>query len=185
MSDNKQKNETVDDVLAEMLERADVMQTHGTTHGVRLAIREFARRIKSAWKRERAKVEADALEVGGIVEAARTAEKSSAVDNAAAMRDALVQCELFIGNVSRNGHPAFCFGDQCTACNGVDELREMVIRALSSPTRNCDLYDDAKTAWWAWIEDADNWDEFGSPKLELLEWLFASANKKGENDGIK
>ena len=82
MSDNEQKNETVDDVLAEMLERADAMQTHGTTHGVRLAIREFVSRIKTARKRELAKVEADALEVGGIVEAARTAEKSSAVGNA-------------------------------------------------------------------------------------------------------
>lgn len=40
-------------------------------------------------KREKIEVEADALTVGGIVEAARTAEKSSAVGNAAAMREAL------------------------------------------------------------------------------------------------
>lgn len=92
-------------------------------------------------KREKIEVEADALEVGGIVEAARrreaTTERSSAVGNAAVMREALVHCELFLGNVSRHGHPMFCFGDQCTACNGVDELREMVVRALSAPARNC------------------------------------------------
>ena len=55
MSDNEQKNEkreTVADILAEMRERADAMQTHGTTHGVRLAILDFARRIEVVWKRE-------------------------------------------------------------------------------------------------------------------------------------
>ena len=46
-----------------------------------------------------------------------------------------------------------------------------------------DLYDDAEIAWRAWLEDADNWDEFGSPRLELAEWLFASAKTNGENDG--
>lgn len=58
--------------------------------------------------------------------------------NAAAMREALVQCELFLGNVSRHGHPTLNPGDKCTACDGVDELREMVVRALAAPARNCD-----------------------------------------------
>lgn len=175
MSDNEQKNETVDDVLAEMLERADAMQTHGTTHGVRLAIREFVNRIKAAWKRERSKVEADALAVGGIVEAARrreaTAEKSSAVGNAAAMREAI----LAIKDINdRRPHDADGY-----------EINDIINASLSAPARNCDMYDDAETAWRAWLEDKDNWDEFGSPELELCEWLFASAKKKGENDGIK
>ncbi|MBP5510857.1 MAG: hypothetical protein J6Z49_08070 [Kiritimatiellae bacterium] len=74
-----------------------------------------------------------------IKAAAPTTEKSSAVGNAVATREALVQCELFLGNVSRHGHPTLCHGDQSTACNGVDELRGVVVRALSEPPRNCDV----------------------------------------------
>ncbi len=57
----------------------------------------------------------------------------------AAMRAALIQCELFLGNVSRHAHPTLNPGDKCTACVGVDELRGMVVRALAAPTRNCDV----------------------------------------------
>lgn len=184
MSDNEQKSETVDDVLAEMLERADAMQTHGTTHGVKLAIREFVNRIKAAWKRERAKVEADSLAVGGIVEAAR----HKPVGNAAAMREALVdmvEAETE-GSMDRDDLCGRCFEKMWNSCKHDGSCWvDKVINALSAPARNCDLYDDAETARQAWLDDADNWDDFGSPKLELPEWLFASAKKKGENDGIK
>lgn len=47
------KNETMADIIAEMRERAEAMQTHGTTHGVKLAVLEFSDRIEAAWKRER------------------------------------------------------------------------------------------------------------------------------------
>lgn len=60
-------------------------------------------------------------------------------DGAISPREALVQCELFLGNVSRHGHPTLCPGDKCTACEGVDELRGMVVRALAAPRRNCDV----------------------------------------------
>ena len=88
---------------------------------------------------EKADAESDALAVGGIVEAARTTEKSSAVGNAAAMREALIQCELFLGNVERHGHPTLNPGDKCIACDGVEELRNKVNSALSAPPRNCDV----------------------------------------------
>lgn len=55
------------------------------------------------------------------------------------MREALVQCELFLGNVSRHGHPTLNPGDKCTACDGVDKLRGMVVQALSKPPRQCDV----------------------------------------------
>lgn len=47
--------------------------------------------------------------------------------------------------------------------------------ALSKPPRNCDRFADAETARQAWLDDVENWDDFGSPKLELHEWLFASS----------
>lgn len=59
--------------------------------------------------------------------------------NCAAMREALIQCELFLGNVSRHAHPTLNPGDKCTACVGVDELRGMVVRALADAPRNCDV----------------------------------------------
>lgn len=72
-------------------------------------------------KREKIEVEADALAVGGIVEAARTAEKSSAVGNAAAMREALLRCE----DIS-------CLPEireqQC-----VRDMRNIIAAALSAP----------------------------------------------------
>lgn len=156
--------------------------------------RQYADRIEEAWKREKAEIEADALAVGGIVEAAR----HKPVGNAAAMRETLVQCELFLGNVSRHGHPMFCFGDQCTACNGVDELREMVIRAISAPARNCDLYASATEALKA-QDVAFNEDNFKNGECKLgcpgcddglinckILWLFATAKeRKGEGDEQK
>ena len=59
--------------------------------------------------------------------------------NNAAMREALSQCELFLGNVSRHAHPTLNPGDKCTACVGADELRGLVVRALSSPAYNSDV----------------------------------------------
>lgn len=61
------------------------------------------------------------------------------VGDVAKLREALVQCELFLGYVSRHGHPTLNPGDECTACRDADELRGMVVRALSAPPRNCDV----------------------------------------------
>lgn len=55
------------------------------------------------------------------------------------MREALAQCELFLGNVSRHAHPTLNPGDKCIACGGADELRGMVVAAIATPTRNCDV----------------------------------------------
>lgn len=133
-------NETIADIRKEAEGRfRKLCIEHVNNIGHLQAMQEFNHvfdRIEAAHKREKAAIEADALTVGGIV--AATAKKSSAVGNAA-MREALVQCELFLGNVSRHGHPTLNPGDKCTACDGVDELRGMVVRALSAPPRNCDV----------------------------------------------
>ena len=108
-------------------------------------------------------------------------DEKTTVGNAAAMREALVQCELFLGNVSRHGHQTLNPGDKCTACNGVDELRGMVVRALSAPPRNCDRPECAtsKAAQNVWRKD-------DCGKTPYHEWLLAPAEeRKGENDGSK
>ena len=122
----------------------------------------------------------------------RSGKETAMEGNQMKMREALVQCELFLGNVSRHGHPTLCIGDQCTACNGVDELRGMVVRALSAPARNCDLYataEEALKAQQAAFEESNF--ENGECKLGCpgcddfpikceVRWLFAPAEKGGE-----
>lgn len=176
MSENEQENEkreSVADIVAEMLERADAMQTHGTTHGVRLAIREFARRIKSAWKRERSKVEADALAVGGIVEATRTAEKSSAVGNAAAMREAL---RYIIRQIDKN--PERLSSGQLLCIIG-----DKAESALSAPARNCDFYDNKTDAETRFVEETGENDMAQHYWQMFANWLFYNNERKGDGDG--
>ena len=56
--------------------------------------------------------------------------------------------------------------------------------ALAAPPRNCDLTKVTEDPWRAWLDDKSNWDEFGSPKLEIHDWLLAPATEKeGANDG--
>ena len=69
----------------------------------------------------------------------------------------------------------------------LDELAHILPileKALAIQPRNCDLYTTAKEAHQAWLDDTDNWDEFGSPSLELHEWLLATykPETKGENN---
>jgi len=131
MSDNEQKNENrekVADIVAEMrnLGKLDEKSTDKIPRSLMcLGLRTYADRIESAWKRERAKVEADALAVGGIVEAARTAEKSSAVGNAAAILEALRKINRLCG-IGTVEVSSFEIGSICDA-------------ALSAPARNCDV----------------------------------------------
>lgn len=88
--------------------------------------------------------------------------------------------------------------DYCDGCTLVDRMTEdppdytclrdslleiecIVDAALSAPPRNCDRFADAEAARQAWLDDAENWDDFGSPRLELHEWLFAlAAERKGD-----
>lgn len=74
-------NETITDIIAEMRDeaaKADMEQDYSVDDAAEM-MREFAWRIESAHKRERAKIEADALEVGGMVEAERKRERVLAV----------------------------------------------------------------------------------------------------------
>lgn len=128
MSENE-KLETLAAIVAQIRAAACIQNADTPESVLRLADR-----IEAAWKREKAKVEADALTVGGIVEAARTAEKSSAVGNAAAMREALVAIRNLVWEVQdMNGE-----GDVRTALPPKWVI-DVVGAALSAPARNCDV----------------------------------------------
>ena len=148
-------NETIRDIVAEMRAFKNHPNSKKSVSGSFLTglLCGLANRLDAAWKREQSKPEEN-------------------YGNAAAMREALVQCELFLGNLSRHGHPTLCLGDQCTACNGVDELRGMVVRALSAPARNCDV-GTAEEQGERCMAQFDQWRRKGDGKklmTAIMEW---------------
>ena len=66
-------------------------------------------------------------------------EKQETIGNAAKLRRALIQCELFLLDVEKHGHPTLNPGDKCVACKGVEKLRAEVCAALAAPPRQCDM----------------------------------------------
>ena len=86
MSENEQeKRETLADIVAEI-------RAYGAQPPPRLMWLEIADRIEAAWKREKSEAEADALAVGGIVEAARH-KPGNATDHAMTLDEAIEHAE--------------------------------------------------------------------------------------------
>ena len=125
--------ETLSDIVAEM-RRGTKLPGFWRSCDLNEILKYHADRIEAAWKREREAVEADALAVGGIVEASRHSP-----GNAAAMRSALVflrdkELSLLEGNVRHCvGLTVFGLEQACKI------MRGMIEEALSAPARNCDV----------------------------------------------
>ena len=81
----------------------------------------YANRIEAAWKREKAEIEANALAVGGVVEAARHTPC-----NAAAMRKALVEIDRVVFDKRRHTKEEV-------------EAHRLATEALTVPARQCDV----------------------------------------------
>lgn len=111
-----EKQETIEDIVAEMRE-------YESTPPPRDAWLDLADRIEAAWKAERERVKADALVVGGMIEAMRREKRS----NAAKIREAYEFAEEFLRD----------YGTDWKLHN---KLCDMLKSALSAPPRNCDLY---------------------------------------------
>ena len=179
-------NETLADILDEVRsdEAASVLTTGLLAHEMKQQLNFWADRIEAEAVRERALLDANVNRVRELESmldgAANTVlgcaikQKKSAPGNVSAMREALIQCELFLGNVSRHAHPTLNPGDKCIACDGVDELRGMVDAALAAPARNCDRF---RTEEEAYTEFGKAGNAFGADTAERLyryaRWLFA------------
>lgn len=158
-------------------------------------VEDFADRIEVAAKRELSRAAEDAASKATLDRTAKDAAEYMAYamarnsapqsGNAAAMRVALDQCELFLGNVSRHGHPTLNPGDKCTACVDVDELRGMVCRALDAPPRNADRFATVKDAAIAFAREKTDAPQ-PCPDFNFSAWLLAPATEKeGESNGSK
>jgi hypothetical protein len=122
--------ESIESIVAEM--RYGTIRKHRTDHEL-LAL--YADRIEAAWRREKSEIEADALAVGGLVEAERrrvvvSKTETTTVGNAAAMRDAVVKALTLI-NV--------CDWPPGVSLDGVAEVIREIDSALAAPARQCDV----------------------------------------------
>ncbi len=181
-------NETIADIIAEKRRQADKIErdcAEKMKRGEMVSdcyaralvadIRREADRLETAMNRERAKIEADALEVGGIVEAARR----EVPGNAAAMREALTK----IFNLTNSL-------DEDCAVDPVD-IRNIAKAVLAEPVRNCDRLDvdDAFEAFTFICDATDCRDcpykqhnKFGDKELCAMLFLYDNGNggKKGD-----
>ena len=190
-----ENNETIADIIAEMRALSNPI-----SDGI-IAIngRSIADRLEAALEREKAAIEADALTVGGMVEASRkrVLSKTRENDNSGAvvytnddngdraeLREALLRCD------------AIAQLPEVRNEQSIKDMRNIIRQALSEPPRNCDRF--------ATLEDARKehrkiCEEYGacnkacvyksghSGTYQCFEaWLFTPATEqKGENDANK
>lgn len=117
-----------------------------------------------------------------------TREKSSAVVNASAMREALEKTQSVIATCMEilNKIPDGCDYDGLVdevADELCDLLESHVNAALSVPPRNCDLLSDPQEALEAIHEDRCYVNNPIDERRLTVEWLFAES--KGATDGSK
>lgn len=111
--------------------------------GKNCSFSKFADRLEAAWKREKSEIEADALAAGGLVEASRaTAEKSSVVGDAVAMRevvkellDAMYDMGIDEETVSIAAESPNCHMHSVELLSVIKKAKA----ALAKPPRNCDV----------------------------------------------
>ena len=162
-----EKQETIADILAEIRLRGDTPWKHTRPDGyggyetITINRNEYlisiADRIEAAHKRE------------------ATAEKSSAVDNGAKMREALEDSNGLLEELA-------AIGEWC------ESAREQIAdnkAALAAPPRNCDIHTDFNDAITT-LANKRNWHDgkWNSERYCILaSWLLAPATEKeGEND---
>ena len=104
-----------------------------------------------------------------------TCEKSSAVGNAAKMREAVDKLLNFLRWEYAQDYP--------TPRDKLADAIDIGVAALSAPPRNCDLLSDAQEALAAIHEDRCYVNNPIDERRLTVEWLFAEA--KGETDGSK
>ena len=160
---SNEKHETLADIVRE------ICQAEVTWHRSEIAqlptqyLKEWADRIEAAWKAERERVKADALVVGGMVEAMRREKRG----NAAKIREAYEFAEEFLRD----------YGTDWKLHN---KLCDMLKSALSEPLRNCDVYTVGEALRkYGFPTKIKPWGE--KEWLDFCEWLVSEV--EGETKG--
>lgn len=118
-------------------------------------------------------------EIDAALAATATAEKSSAVGDAAKLREALESCLDTICRIVWIDDPVYDEDGHYLGANYAAVSRDKARAALAAPTRNCDK---VKTSWDVlkkWHEGLDTANDI----VRMLDWLLAPATEKeGGND---
>lgn len=160
MSDEKQ--ETIEGIVAEMRsnEFDDPRFDKYALWAARRLAKDWADRIEAAWKAERESAEADALVVGGMVEAMRNEKRG----NAAKLREAYEFAEEFLRD----------YGTDWKLHN---KLCDMLKSALAAPARNCDVpHKDDHELWLRWQAFCA---EIYPSRMSFSTWLLDLAQEGG------
>ena len=183
------EHETIADIIAEKRRRADELEAssyrpHQFLRERIAELRQEADRLEAAWKR-------DTKELRAEIERLKEERNYSGVRERERLRAngfAIVPKEqLECGDAAKLREALKAIGGLCTGLmptwdGAIGRIKDIAEVALSAPPRNCDLPEVAKDPWRAWLDDKSNWDEFGSPKLEIHDWLFAPATEKEGGD---
>lgn len=138
--------ESLSDIVAQMRRNGDAWSEDKSTNKTEclgLITLKYADLIEAAWRREKAEIEANALEVGGIVDAARHTP-----GNVAAMREALVAlrdaARNFCQQILNSKYNDIMDEYKCRE-RGFPALLDLFYAipkanvALSAPARQCDV----------------------------------------------
>ena len=162
-------NETIEHIVAEMRRDCPARHMDGTMYReedwvyTKGTAKKLADRIEAAWKAERERVKADALVVGGMVEAMRREKRG----NAAKIREAYEFAEEFLRD----------YGTDWKLHN---KLCDMLKSALAEPLRNCDLYTVGEALRkYGFPTKIKPWGE--KEWLDFCEWLVSEV--EGETKG--
>ena len=166
-------NETIKHIVAEMRRDCPARHMDGTMYReedwvyTKGTAKKLADRIEAAWKAERERVKADALVVGGMVEAMRREKRG----NAAKIREALEGAEKLLDDSSRSmyGVPPH-----------IKDVLARIRAALSDPPRNCDVYTVGEALRkYGFPTKIKPWGE--KEWLDFCEWLVSEV--EGETKG--
>lgn len=186
-----EKQETIADILAAMRDEGHTGES-SCPEWVGAKMRYYANRLEAAWKREKNKIEADALFVGGFIEASRkrkpTAENSSAVGDAAAKREA-VTASHGLGDAAKLREALKKVAESSAEImervrykdglvfNTANYIADVARTALAEPPRNCDRFATVKDAAIAFARERQDAPQ-PCPDFIFSAWLFTKA--KGE-----
>ena len=174
MSNERQEQETVADIMSEMREYADSIEKHliydlseCPTDYLRILADRIETAVKHQFREVTKMIPHEEVAVSKMETTTPTSEKSSAVGNAAKMREALLEASIALSSATHH----HLTEDDAKECISVVES------ALSAPPRNCDKFatlDDARNAFFAdYVPD-----ETCSSANAFAIWLFDE--KKGE-----
>ena len=162
-------NETIKHIVAEMRRDCPARHMDGTMYReedwvyTKGTAKKLADRIEAAWKAERERAKADALVVGGMVEAMRCEKRG----NAAKIREAYEFAEELLRD----------YGTDWKLHN---KLCDMLKSALAAPLRNCDVYTVGEALRkYGFPTKIKPWGE--KEWLDFCEWLVSEV--EGETKG--